>query len=161
MGGGIETMIDMIMDQLPLRLGDSLLDGVKLLSKLNAGPSFAEHGDDPLDVALGPLEPFHDSRMAEMRIDVGHADDPIPREGIGQEGAKMKTTPEKRTGPGACAKGPAFRQISDAAIPEVAIALDVERQVLGVAWEVLVLGQLDFGDRACIAFALFGRLLHR
>ena len=95
MGGGIEAMIDMVMDQLPLRLGDSLLDGIKLLSELNAGPSFAEHGDDPLDVALGPLEPFHDSRMAEMSIGVGHADNPIPREGIGQDGQKKMKGQEK------------------------------------------------------------------
>src|SRR5882762_7174772 len=49
---------------------------------------------------------------------------------------------------------------SDAAIPEVAIAFNIERKVLGVAREILVLGQFDLGDRARIALVFFGGLLH-
>src|SRR5258706_13039229 len=55
---------------------------------------------------------------------------------------------------------PAALAESDAAIPEVAIAFDIERKVLGVAREILILGQFDLGDRARIAFVFFGRLLH-
>src|SRR5215470_11884001 len=65
-------MIDMVVNQLPLRFADGLLDCVKLLSQFKACPIFAEHRDDALDVALCPLEPLHDFRMAQMNVCLRH-----------------------------------------------------------------------------------------
>jgi hypothetical protein len=65
---GVEAMVDMVMDQLPLGLPYGLFDGVKLLGEFKACPAFGEHHDDLPDMPFGALEPLDDFRMACVNL---------------------------------------------------------------------------------------------
>ncbi len=67
-GGHVETMIHVIMDQLPFCLCNGLLNGVELLRKVKAWATLLEHRDDSPNVPLGSLEPLNDIRMAFMDV---------------------------------------------------------------------------------------------
>jgi hypothetical protein len=77
-------MIDMIVNQRPLGFANGLLDRMKLLGKIEARPSFAEHLNHPAEVTLGPLQPFDDFRMGLMYVIVRHIGKPILPGGIAQ-----------------------------------------------------------------------------
>jgi hypothetical protein len=61
-------MIHVVMDQLPLRLRDGFLNGVKLLGKIKACSAFLEHRYDSPNMPFGPLEPLDDIRVALMNV---------------------------------------------------------------------------------------------
>src|SRR5258708_765555 len=65
-GGHVEAMIHVIMDQLPFCLRNGLLNGVKLLGKVKTWAAFLEHRDDSPNVPFGPLEPLDNIRMTFM-----------------------------------------------------------------------------------------------
>jgi hypothetical protein len=65
-------MVDVIMDEPPLGLVDSLLDRMKLLGEFNAAAAFLEHFYDPSHVALGTLEPSDDVRVGLMNVFLCH-----------------------------------------------------------------------------------------
>lgn len=50
---GRQTVVDVIVDQGPLRLGHRAFDGVQLRGKINARSPFLYHGDYPPQVSLG------------------------------------------------------------------------------------------------------------
>jgi hypothetical protein len=56
-------MIDMVVDEPPLRFADCLLDCVQLLGELDATATFIEHRYDPSHMPLGALEALDDVRM--------------------------------------------------------------------------------------------------
>jgi hypothetical protein len=66
--GRIEAVIDVIVDEGLLGLGNSLLDRMKLLGQVEAGSAIIEHRDDPAQVSLGPLQPLDDLRMALVYV---------------------------------------------------------------------------------------------
>jgi hypothetical protein len=70
--GGVQAMIHVVMDQLPLCFRNGLFDGVKLLGKIQACAAFAEHRYDPPNMPLGALEPLDDIRMAFMKMSFLH-----------------------------------------------------------------------------------------
>ncbi|OJY37036.1 MAG: hypothetical protein BGP06_19435 [Rhizobiales bacterium 65-9] len=53
-----ETVIQMILDQGLLGLGDSLLDCMELLSDIETGAARLDHFDDAFKMAVGSLQPF-------------------------------------------------------------------------------------------------------
>ncbi len=67
-GGGIQAMIDMVVDQRSLRLADGLFDGMKLLGEVEARSMFIKHLDDSAKMAFGPLQPFDDIRVGFMGV---------------------------------------------------------------------------------------------
>jgi hypothetical protein len=85
-GGGVQTMIDVVVNQRSLGFADGLFDGVKLLGEVEARPAFPEHLDDAAEVTLGPLQPFDDIRVGVMNVIVCHGAQGIPPGGIWQLG---------------------------------------------------------------------------
>jgi len=79
--GGVQTVVDVIMDQRLLRLSDRLLHGVELLREIEAGTAVGEHLDHLVKMAFGAFQAFDDFRMAGVRMFL-HAGLPIPLEGI-------------------------------------------------------------------------------
>lgn len=71
-GGMGQAVVDVVVDQGLLRRRDRLLDGVKLLGEINAGPLVLHHLDDGPHMPLGAFQAFDDFRMRRMR-DVCHA----------------------------------------------------------------------------------------
>ena len=71
-GSNIQTVIDMVVDEPPLRFVDRLLDGMQLLSKLEAAPTFSEHRYDASHVALSTLEALDDVWMRLMDMCACH-----------------------------------------------------------------------------------------
>ena len=49
-------MLDVIVDQLALGIGDCVLDGMQLLRKVEAGSAILDHGDDSGEMTMGTLE---------------------------------------------------------------------------------------------------------
>src|SRR6266404_4780265 len=70
---GIQTMIDVIVNQSPLGLANGLFDGMQLLGEIEAGSSFAEHFNHPTEMALGTLQPLDDSWVSFMNVILCHA----------------------------------------------------------------------------------------
>src|SRR5262249_46576751 len=66
----IEAVIDVVMNEVPLRLVDGLLNRMQLLCKLKAVTALAEHPDHPANMAFSALEALHDLRMTfvDMRM---------------------------------------------------------------------------------------------
>ena len=81
-GCGVQTMIDMVVDQRSFGLADGFFDGVKLLGEIEARPAFIEHLDDTTEVTFGPLESLDDILVGVMRVVVCHAGCYIPPGGI-------------------------------------------------------------------------------
>jgi len=77
-------MIHVVMDELPLCFRNGLLDGVKLLGKVQACAAFAEHRYDPPNMPLGALEPLDDIRMAFMKVSFFHGHNLSPGRGYGK-----------------------------------------------------------------------------
>lgn len=75
-------MIDMVMDQRSFGFADGFLDGMKLLSEIEARPAFIEHLDDTTEVTFGPLKSLDDIWVGVMRVVVCHAGCYIPPGGI-------------------------------------------------------------------------------
>ncbi len=65
-------MVDVVVDQCALRLADGLLDGMKLLSQIQARPAFVEHVDDTTEVTLGAPEPPDDIGMSFVNVNFCH-----------------------------------------------------------------------------------------
>lgn len=66
-----QAMVYMIVDKGALRTGDCILDGLKLLSKVDAGASFLNHADHAAQMPGSSIEPFDDRRMTGVFV-VGH-----------------------------------------------------------------------------------------
>src|SRR5262245_24996693 len=62
--GIVETMVDVIVDQLALGIADRGLDRVQLLGKLQAGPAVLDHANQGAQMTLGTLQALDDVRMA-------------------------------------------------------------------------------------------------
>ena len=83
-GCGIQTMIDMVVNQPPLCFADRLLDRMQLLGKLEAAAAFIEHRDDAPHVPLRTLEAFDDVGMRLMNMCACHVVSSILPGGIRQ-----------------------------------------------------------------------------
>ena len=83
-GGGVEAVIDVIVDQRLLRLADRLLDGMKLLRQVETGAAVREHLDHLVKVTFGALQALDDSGMSFVNM-IFHDRDSIPPGGISQE----------------------------------------------------------------------------
>src|SRR5260221_4679685 len=67
----LETMVDVIVDQRLLGIGDRLLDGVELLREIEAAALRLDHRDDLAQMALGAFQPIADGRVGLVR-GLGH-----------------------------------------------------------------------------------------
>ncbi len=59
-------MVNVIVNQSSLGLGDSLFNRMKLLGDIHAGPLLLNHGDYRPKMALDPSETLHNCGMALM-----------------------------------------------------------------------------------------------
>jgi hypothetical protein len=59
-------MVDMVVDQCPLRLGHCAFNGVQLSRQIDAGPAFLDHADDAAQMPLGALQAGGDGGVACM-----------------------------------------------------------------------------------------------
>src|ERR1700722_10817635 len=66
-------MIDVVVDQPPLRFGDRLLDRMQLLGELDAAAALVEHFDDAPHMPLGTLEALDDVAMRSVNVCLRHA----------------------------------------------------------------------------------------
>lgn len=60
----------MIVDQRALSVGDRLLYRMQLLRDVEASSAVLDHFYDPAQVALRPLQPLDDLRVALMKVDI-------------------------------------------------------------------------------------------
>lgn len=72
--GVVETMIDVVMNQLLLCRSDSTLDSMQLLRHVKTGTIFQQHVDHVLQMTMGPLEAFCDSVMRNVESGFRHID---------------------------------------------------------------------------------------
>jgi hypothetical protein len=70
--GGIQAMIDMVVNQRSLGFTDGLLDGMQLLGKIETRSPFTEHFDHPAEMTVGPLQPLHDVGMGFVNMIMCH-----------------------------------------------------------------------------------------
>ena len=71
-------MIDVVVDQGPLSLADSLLDRMKLLGKIKTRPPFLKHLNYAAEMTLCPLQPFNNVRMGLVDAIVWHRESISP-----------------------------------------------------------------------------------
>jgi hypothetical protein len=85
-------VIDMVVDEPPLRLVDRLLNCMQLLGELKTAPTFIKHRDDASHVTLSTLEAFDDVWMRLMDVCVCHEFNAILSGRIGQarSGRRLK-----------------------------------------------------------------------
>lgn len=63
---GRDAVVDVIMDQRPLRFGHRALDGVQLRGKIDARPPLLDHSDNPPQMPFGSFQPGGEGRVACM-----------------------------------------------------------------------------------------------
>jgi hypothetical protein len=61
-----DTVVNVVVDQRPLRFGHGAFDSVKLSSKIKARPPFVDHANDAAQMPLGAFQPGCDGRVACM-----------------------------------------------------------------------------------------------
>lgn len=76
-----QAMVDMVMDQRPLRLGHRALYRVQLGRKVKAGLSFFHHCDDTAQMAFGALQAGGDGGVACVAVQFFHRSTLTPRGG--------------------------------------------------------------------------------
>jgi hypothetical protein len=59
-------MVNVIMDQRPLRLGHRAFNGVQLRGKVDARSPLLDHSDNPPQMPFGAFQPGRDDRVACM-----------------------------------------------------------------------------------------------
>jgi hypothetical protein len=52
----VKTVVDVIVDQLPFRVGNRVFDGVELLSEVQARLSYLDHADKRAQMTFGALQ---------------------------------------------------------------------------------------------------------
>ena len=68
-----EAMVEVILNQCLLGLGDSLLDGMELLGDVEARPPALDHLDDAAKMTIGALQPLDDLRVGLVSLGwLGH-----------------------------------------------------------------------------------------
>ncbi len=77
----VEAVIDVIVNQRFFCLPDGLLNGVQLLSQVEARPSLLDHGNDAPQVALRASQTLYDLRVALVKETLFHPN--IVSSGIG------------------------------------------------------------------------------
>ncbi len=67
---GVQTMIDMVVDEDPLGIDDGLLDRLQLVGDIKAGFSGLDHRDHCPQVAFGAFQPGDEGWVAcvDMRV---------------------------------------------------------------------------------------------
>ena len=78
-------MVDVVVDQCPLGLADSLFDSMQLLREIEAGSSLGEHLDHPVQMPLGAPQPLHDFGVGFMNVIVCHAPTLSPWKGYDKQ----------------------------------------------------------------------------
>src|SRR5690606_11220192 len=68
----LKEMVDVIVDQRPLRLGHRPLHRVQLGGKVKAGSAILDHADDAVQMPLGAFQPSSDGGVACMAVRVWH-----------------------------------------------------------------------------------------
>ncbi len=68
-----QAMVDVVVDQRPLRLGHGPLDGMQLRGEVDAGPPLRDHSDDAAQVSRGTLQPGGDGGVARVGVVFWHA----------------------------------------------------------------------------------------
>src|SRR5712691_3080038 len=71
-GGGLEAIVDVILDQGPLGLANRLFDGMELLSDVEAGPPPLDHLGDAAEMSFRALQALQNLRVTLMEIGVRH-----------------------------------------------------------------------------------------
>ena len=71
--GRRETMLDVIMDQLALGVGEGVLDRVQLLGEVESRPALLEHRQNLAEMAVGALEALDDFGVAGVFHDIPRA----------------------------------------------------------------------------------------
>lgn len=61
--GCVEAVVDVIVDQLLLGVGNRVLHGVELLGELQARPMLLDHRDGAAEVSVGTAKPLDDFRV--------------------------------------------------------------------------------------------------
>jgi len=67
-GGNVEAVINVIVDQGFLCLTDGLLDGLQLLRQVQARPLLLDHRNDMTKMPLGTAEPPNDLRVGLVNV---------------------------------------------------------------------------------------------
>lgn len=65
-------MVDMIVDERPFGTRDSVLDSLKLLREIDAGPFLFDHADDAAQVPGGAVQSLDDGKVTGVSM-VRHA----------------------------------------------------------------------------------------
>jgi hypothetical protein len=68
--GIVKAMVEMIVDQGLLGLGDSLLDGMQLLGDIKAGAASFNHLDNRAQMPVRALQPLDDIGMCVVHVGV-------------------------------------------------------------------------------------------
>jgi hypothetical protein len=63
-----EAMIEVVLDECIVRLGDGLFDGMKLLADVEARATGFDHLDDASQMAISAPQSFDDVQVASMRL---------------------------------------------------------------------------------------------
>ena len=69
----VEAVIDVIVNQRLFCLPDGLLDGVELLSQVEARSPLLDHGNDAPQMPLRPSQPLRDLRVALVNDSILHS----------------------------------------------------------------------------------------
>ncbi len=77
----VEAVIDVIVNQRLFGLPDGFLNGVELLSQIEARSALLDHGNDAPQMALRASQPLHDLRVALVNESILHPN--IVSPGIG------------------------------------------------------------------------------
>lgn len=80
----INAVVQMVVDQGAFGVGHRLLDGVQLLSDIDAGLAVLNHGDDRTQMPFGAFQPGDHSGVACVAVWFCHIQSIIPPGGIGQ-----------------------------------------------------------------------------
>ena len=68
----IEAVIDVIMNQRLFGLPDGLLNGMELLSQVEARSALLNHRDDAPEMPLRASQPLHDLGVAVVKVSIVH-----------------------------------------------------------------------------------------
>ena len=97
--GGVQTVVDVIVDEGFLGLSDRLLHGVELLREIEAGTAVGEHLNYLVKMAFGAFQAFDDFRMAGVRM-FFHGDYLSPWRGYGNPACGWWACGKTRVGVG-------------------------------------------------------------
>jgi len=85
-GCSVQAVIDVVANQRPLCLADSLLDCMKLLRQIKARAAVGEHLDHLVKVTFSAFQTLDDSNVSFVNVIIWHQNIISPRGGYGNGG---------------------------------------------------------------------------